>query len=599
VTPPPANRPAPHGPAPSPPPPARRYVDILAAAVRVAERLPPLGGPEWPALPSTAPPPPGGPPPPLGPLLDASPPWFLGHHGWPAANGGRVALLAEPGAALTSASWGAWMRGGVLVPLAPGHPRRELDHVMSDAGPAVVASDERHAEAASRLAADHGAEFVCVPEPEPAPPPGGDAPSPLPPPERAALEGFLGRALRRVAEVDAGALLIYTSGTTGRPKGALHTHAGVSAQVASLARAWGMGPGDAVAHALPMHHIHGLVNAWLCPHRVGGCVHFVPRFTAGEVWDLVGGGAVSVLMGVPTMYSLLLSDLRVAPAGSEERRWREAGAAALRLAVSGSAACPAPVMERWRDASGSYLLERYGMTEVGMALSNPLDGPRRPGHVGTPLPFVEVATASGLGLPGGPGGAAGEGARGAEGRGDGEGTPGAGGGGASGEGEELLVRGPSLFRGYWGRPEATAESLVDAGDGGGLWFRTGDTVAVRGGSYAVLGRTSVDVIKSRGYKLSALAIESAILEHPRVREAAVLGLPDPVQGQVVAAVVALTGEGGLRLTELRSALRGSLPRYALPERMETVDAIPRNAMGKVNKRQLAAWVAAERGGSTQ
>ena len=232
---------------------------------------------------------------------------------------------------------------------------------------------------------------------------------------------------------------------------------------------------------------------------------------------------------------------------------REARRAAqrLRLTVSGSSACPTPIQERWKALSGHYLLERYGMTEIGMALSNPLAGERRPGSVGRPLPGVQVR------------------------------LDGTGGGGGSRSGE-LQVRGPAVFREYVGSPEQTAEAFDSEG-----WFLTGDTAAVDADGYwTILGRTSVDILKVDGYKISALEIESQLLDHPRIRECAVVGLEDEAHGQVVGLLAAFEGEPPPSLEEIRAWARERLAPYKLPRLLAVTDALPRNAMGKVNKKEL-------------
>jgi malonyl-CoA/methylmalonyl-CoA synthetase len=217
--------------------------------------------------------------------------------------------------------------------------------------------------------------------------------------------------------------------------------------------------------------------------------------------------------------------------------------------VSGSAALPASVHEKWTALTGQKLLERYGMTETGMAISNPYHGERRPGAVGKPLPGVEVRLKSESGAI------------------------------VSGENEpgEIQVRGPGVFHAYWNRPEVSAESFDEG------WFRTGDMAVLETGYYRIMGRLSVDIIKSGGYKLSALEIEAALLEHPHVLECAVIGAPDDTWGEAVSAAVVL-GEGAtLELAALREWCKGRLSVYKIPQRLRVVDALPRNAMGKVTK----------------
>jgi malonyl-CoA/methylmalonyl-CoA synthetase len=221
--------------------------------------------------------------------------------------------------------------------------------------------------------------------------------------------------------------------------------------------------------------------------------------------------------------------------------------------VSGSAALPAGLHRRWAELTGQVLLERYGMTETGMMISNPLHGERRSGAVGQALPCVEIRLRSEQGET------------------------------IAGDGEpgEIQARGPGIFREYWGQREATAASFEDG------WFRTGDMAVREDGYYRILGRLSVDIIKSGGYKLSALEIESALLDHPAIRECAVVGLADETWGETVAVAAALeTGAGMLTLEDLQHWGKDRLSPYKQPRRLLVVDGLPRNAMGKVTKRDV-------------
>jgi len=277
-----------------------------------------------------------------------------------------------------------------------------------------------------------------------------------------------------------------------------------------------------------------------------------------------------VFMGVPTMYVRLLQALDSMPAGAD-RDAAVVAARALRLTVSGSAACPVPLMNSWEQVTGTRLLERYGMTEVGMALSNPYAGERRAGFVGKPLPGVRIKV-----VPDTPSDGADEDKPAASSDdtqqwGPVEEGPG-----------ELRLAGPALFAAYWGREQATADAFDEDG-----FFRTGDTVVRQAGSWRILGRTSVDIIKCGGYKLSALEIEAHLLEHPAVGEAAVVGVPDEAYGQVVAAVLAgKDGKPPPTLGELRVWARDVMAPYKTPTMVKVLDAIPRNAMGKTNKKEL-------------
>jgi malonyl-CoA/methylmalonyl-CoA synthetase len=256
-------------------------------------------------------------------------------------------------------------------------------------------------------------------------------------------------------------------------------------------------------------------------------------------------------MAVPTMYVKLTDAFAAAPA-ADRARWSQ-HARALRLATSGSAALPVALLQRFADATGQTLLERYGMTEIGMALSNPYAGPRIAGTVGMPLPevTVDIVDEHGAPVP--------------------EGTAG-----------ELRVRSPQLFLGYHGDAAATAASYDERGR-----FRTGDTgLRDERGHVRLLGRTSVDILKSGGEKLSALEIEAALAEHPAVAELAVVGVPDPVWGDCVTACAVLRGGQTLTLEALRAWARDRLAPYKLPRALRVLPSLPRNPMGKVQKNEL-------------
>jgi malonyl-CoA/methylmalonyl-CoA synthetase len=277
------------------------------------------------------------------------------------------------------------------------------------------------------------------------------------------------------------------------------------------------------------------------------------RFDAARVWDELGGA--TVWMAVPTMYSRLLDAFDAAPA-DVRARWR-GSAAGLRLATSGSAALPVGLAGRWRAVAGAVPLERYGMTEIGMALSNPLDpAGRRAGHVGAPLPEVEIRIADEHG------GDAGDG-------------PG-----------ELWVRGPSVFAGYFGDPAATTSAFT------GGWFRTGDVAVREAGSIRLLGRASVDILKTGGEKVSALEIEEVLRELDAIAEVAVVGVPDEAWGErVVAAVVAAPGrEADCTPEAVRAFGKSRLAPFKVPKDVVVVSALPRNAMGKVQKPAIVEHV---------
>jgi malonyl-CoA/methylmalonyl-CoA synthetase len=281
-------------------------------------------------------------------------------------------------------------------------------------------------------------------------------------------------------------MILYTSGTTGRPKGVVSTHAGVTAQVRSLVEAWEWTPEDRILLVLPLHHVHGIVNVLGCALASGACCTMLERFEAETVWTCFAERELTLFMAVPTIYAKLIACWE---AGGPDRRraWSEAGAG-LRLAVSGSAALPRAVLERWRE-----------ITTTGMVLSQPLHGTRRAGTVGRALGGVEVRRLDALGRPASPE------------------EPG-----------EIEVRGPGVFLEYWNRPDETAAAFHDG------WFRTGDIAVVEDGDYRILGRRGIDLIKTGGYKVSALEVEECLRAHPAVADCAVVGVADPVWGERVA-----------------------------------------------------------------
>ena len=283
----------------------------------------------------------------------------------------------------------------------------------------------------------------------------------------------------------------------------------------------------------------------------GATVDLYARFDVEQVCKKVANDRYSVFMAVPTIYVKLVAYLKTLDDATRDQVTE--GFANMRLNVSGSAACPVPLFDEWETLTSQRFLERYGMTELGMALSNPYEGERRPGHVGQPLPCVVIKRVSESGEditdPATPG--------------------------------ELAVKSRTAFREYWGNPESTAKAFADG------WFLTGDIAVVDEGAYRILGRASIHIIKSGGYKLSALEIEATLLEHPDVSEAAVIGVPDDEWGEIVAAAVVLAN--AVSEGDLVQWSRERMSGYKVPRKWIFTDALPRNALGKVTKPVLNAW----------
>jgi malonyl-CoA/methylmalonyl-CoA synthetase len=348
-----------------------------------------------------------------------------------------------------------------------------------------------------------------------------------------------------------GALIVFTSGTTGKPKGVVHTVASVSAMVTSLIEAWGWMESDVIPLFLPLHHVHGIVNILLCALWRGATVDLFARFDAERVCRKVAEDRYSVFMAVPTIYVKLIAYLKTLDENMCDQITE--GFANMRLNVSGSAACPVPLFDEWEALTSQRFLERYGMTELGMALSNPYEGERRPGHVGQALPGVVIKRVSESGEeitdPATPG--------------------------------ELAVKSQTTFREYWGNPESTEQAFSQG------WFMTGDIAVIDEGAYRILGRASIDIIKSGGYKLSALEIEAILLEHPDVDEVAVIGVSDDEWGEIVAAAVVLATP--VTQESLIQWSRERMSGYKVPRKWAFTDVLPRNALGKVTKPTLSAW----------
>jgi len=405
---------------------------------------------------------------------------------------------------------------------------------------------------------------------------------------------------------DKGGMMLYTSGTTNRPKGVLLPQDVLTAQSRSLLEAWNYSKDDVLLHVLPLHHIHGTVNALLTPLFAGSTIEFQFPFNAAAVWDRLAAPflpspdpakkPITFLTVVPTIYTRLLASHPTLSSELQAATKTALHPSNMRLNISGSAALPTPVKSAWTELSGgNVLLERYGMTEVGMALSCGLNfADRVDGSVGWPLPSVQARLADietgeiieeGKEID-------------AETQRERQG--------------EIQLRGPTIFREYWKNPEATSKEFTEDADGQGKWFKTGD-VAVRrnvkgagesdqawakGPLYFIHGRKSADIIKTGGEKVSALEIEREMLSLPQVDEVAVVGLPSEAWGQKVAAVVVLSeqgktaGKGGKAWSalDMRRALKEMLANYKIPQEMKVVDTIPRNAMGKINKKQLVKQI---------
>ncbi|MGK2882857.1 MAG: acyl-CoA synthetase [Mycobacterium sp.] len=349
------------------------------------------------------------------------------------------------------------------------------------------------------------------------------------------------RSWHRYAEpsAESTAMVVYTSGTTGPPKGVLLSRRAVAADIDALAGAWQWSAEDSLVHGLPLFHVHGLVLGLLGSLRIGN------RFThtGKPTPEAYAAAAGSLYFGVPTVWSRVVGDQPAARA-----------LAGARLLVSGSAPLPVPVFDRLTELTGHQPIERYGSTESLITLSTRVDGERRPGWVGLPVAGVQTRLE------------------------DDDGSP------VPADGEtvgRLVVAGPMLFRGYLNRPDATAEVLGDDG-----WYRTGDVAVLDdAGMHRIVGRESVDVIKTGGYKVGAGEIETILLGHPGVGEVAVVGVADDDLGQRIVAYVV----GDAAPEALIDYVAQQLSAHKRPREVRLVESLPRNAMGKVLKKELLTW----------
>jgi malonyl-CoA/methylmalonyl-CoA synthetase len=348
------------------------------------------------------------------------------------------------------------------------------------------------------------------------------------------------------------ALILYTSGTTNKPKGVVTTHINIEAQISTLINAWEWSSNDRITCVLPLHHVHGIINVVGCSLWAGANCYFTTGFSPKLIFDLIEQGKLNVFMAVPTIYYKLIAYVETL-AMNEQNSLRES-MKKFRLMVCGSAALPVSVMDKWVQISGHKLLERYGMTELGMAISNPYHGDRKAGYVGIPLPGVQIKLADENfvqvedQMPG-----------------------------------EILVKGANVFKEYWQRPEATQATFTNDG-----WFKTGDIAVIENGYYRIMGRQSVDIIKSGGYKISALEIEEVLRTNEMILDCAVVGIDDDEWGELIVAAIVLKPEFIKEFNDKKVSdwIVNYIASYKKPRRYLILNDLPRNAMGKVVKNDI-------------
>ncbi len=441
--------------------------------------------------------------------------------------GERVAAIVEKSPEAVFLYLACLRAGAVYLPLNTAYTEAEVGYFLGDAEPKVTVCRPEAEVALTQLAAKTGGQVLSLGQ---------------------TGEGSLVEASREQPAAfdpvpvtgDDLAALLYTSGTTGRAKGAMLSNVNLASNALALHRIWGFQANDVLLHALPIFHTHGLFVAINCVLLNGGTMLFLPRFDAAEVMRLLP--RATVMMGVPTFYTRLLAQPDFGPEVC----------AKMRLFVSGSAPLLEETFEAFRDRTGHTILERYGMTETGMNTSNPLEGERRAGTVGFPLPDVDVRVAREDGAVLGPG-----------------------------ETGVLELRGPNVFQGYWRRPEKTDEEFREDG-----YFITGDVARIDTDGYVQIVGRAKDLIISGGFNVYPKEVELVVDALDGVAESAVIGLPHPDFGEAVAAVVARRDCGAPDEAAVIEAAKAELANYKVPKRVFFVDELPRNAMGKVQKNAL-------------
>ncbi len=438
----------------------------------------------------------------------------------------RVAFMVNPGFDYVKVQWAIWQAGGITVPMCLTHPLPSLEYVLDDTGASIVVVSPDYADFIRELTIEKKLRLIVL-----------------------GSESKTSDCILPEIESSRRAMILYTSGTTNKPKGVVTTHDNLEAQISTLVKAWEWSENDHTLCVLPLHHVHGIVNVVSCSLWSGATCEFINGFSAEEIFNLFEKGKLNVFMAVPTIYYKLITYWEELPV--EKQQSLTNCMSKFRLMVCGSAALPVSVMEKWKTISGHTLLERYGMTEIGMAVSNPYHGERRAGYIGIPLPGVQVKLVNeqykevALGEPG-----------------------------------EILVKGKNVFSEYWNKPEATAKEFTADG-----WFKTGDVAVIEEGYLRIMGRNSVDIIKSGGYKISALEIEEELRKHEYIDDCAVVGIPNDEWGELIVSAIVVKNKA-INLDELNKWLREKMAAYKTPRKYIIVDELPRNAMGKVTKNDV-------------
>ncbi|CAF1528758.1 unnamed protein product [Adineta ricciae] len=479
----------------------------------------------------------------------------------------RIAFLCNPDASFVVAQWTCWLSRAVCIPLCKDHPQALLDYYIDDAKCSHLIVSPEYEKLLRPLADKFKIPLISITD--------KDLQSGK---TKNVLQSSNLQQYDIFSKSSDDALILYTSGTTGKPKGVVHTIATLRAQMDAMLSAWRLTKEDTVLNVLPLHHVHGMINCVMSPLYAGGTVVMMNKFDPEQTWNHLlndRNPPINVFSAVPTIYIKLIEHITKS---SKSKDVKKLCSDHIRLFLSGSAALPESTFQKWRELTGFEIVEQFGSSETGRVLSNKLEGKKLAGRVGLPMPDLTVrlvqkdeqdndnivaeGTYDKMTIL----------------QKDHNGT-------AQGE---IYAKGPTIFKHYFNKEEATRKAFDSQG-----FFMMGDMAEYdqANNTFRILGRSSVDIIKSGGYKISALDVETVILHHPLVSECVVIGVKDLEWGERVTAVVVLQPgkkEQDLTLEDLRNYCKKKLPGYQCPTQLKIVDKLERNAVGKVNKKELNA-----------
>ena len=444
-------------------------------------------------------------------------------------NSDRIAFLIPSSFTYVRVLWAIWRAGGIAVPLSPLHPQPELEYFIENSQTNYIISTKKFKNLLLPICNKKNL-FLHIIDDE-------------------SIKTSNSKSSLPNIKLETPAIILYTSGTTNKPKGVILSHANITSQVKSLVEAWQWTENDFILNILPLHHIHGIINILTCALWSKAKCEMVEKFDEKLIWERFLNGNFTLFMAVPTIYTKLCDSWTKLTTNKKQalsKIWIN-----FRLMVSGSSALPKQIFEKWNEITGHQLLERYGMTETGMILSNTLKGIKTPSYVGIPLPKVNVMLKNDNGEKC-----------------------------KEDEQGEILVKSENVFKKYWNNEQATKESFENE------WFKTGDIGIIENGIYKILGRNSIDIIKSGGYKISALEIENTLREHPDIKDCAIVGINDNYWGEKIVCAIIPKEKTIPNKIQIKEWLKTQLSSYKTPKEIRFVNEFPRNSMGKISKSSI-------------